>query len=1026
MLKRFHKPGNWLALFLFLFLMAPARKAWAVPSYDQLQPANNYGTVTPSLLSSAGGKYTYGFAVTNTQAAGGFGIKGVLVYGAIAPIAIAGPSRCGNTLYQATGKYSWWDHQGGPDNNNNGLCDNYIEPGESFPGTTFTLTYDRQIDLTTLKFGFHVVEPYTGKTWFARTNGDTPNGPCVEITATGPECVASGSTAKLCYTVKNIGTTTLKCISVKDDWGYLSGEPATLAPGASFELCRTVCIQTSYDVINNDVCVTAQDTACKTCSDTTVQQIHVVHPSISICASAEKSCITSPPGESKVTYCITNTGDADLTGVVVKAKLNNGSPITVKTIALLKACDKVCFTYTFTGITDDSRISFYVTGLEECSDTVVDDCTSECINVVHPSITIDCTTGTPSCIKGGTGCVKVYYEVKNTGDVNLTNVKVYGIVNGGAPTVIKTIGTLCKGAIYKFSYTYCNINVDATITAVVKGYDCCSGTWVEYSHDCQVDVVNPKLALVGTDLCTTPGGNLSVVFTVQNTGDVAVNSLQAVSSATTTGAASVTPGAFGSTTVGIGGTTSISVALNNVATTGTVTLSIAGLDSSLNSNVGATGVANVTVVHPALELIFKSVSPVKPTPGQTFTLSGTINNTGDVNLTSVVISLSGDAGNTTVNVGNLTVGSGVQNWTAQLTVPANFPAGQQVNIGGDAEGTAQGNCGKGVTSEGFQFLTDAPRFNVTGRALCGPPPPCNEPTLVNFYDSPVEPEAGVTVKLMQGVIEIASTTTNANGEFSFLSQPAGTYTVQIQVAEHYLFTSSTFTIGPDKALGDLLITPYEVCYVAAQVLCGEIYFSSVPGYQALQGGTVDTDDTPNAVYNGAYANGATYKYNGYIPGHPSLGHYGDVGEPEIWMFMKAPLVAETSYQGCSLTNLVGVEKTTGPADINGRRPFMVRALLSQPFIGPGTATEYQVLNTEVKQNGTTLFYPSTTPLTTIKTDGSAGDAQPAGVVPPGYMARTVLNFEMVRGGYEFYANGTYEGECHDVYTYRIHPEGVAP
>ncbi len=153
------------------------RAAHAVPPYQNLQPAANYGSVSATLVSSDAATCTYEFTVTNTTPAGSkgsFGIKGVLVYGP-RPIAINSLDRASVTLYGA-GRASWWDYNGGPDGNGNGLVDRYIEPGET--DNSFRLTYAQPCPKPEdLRFGLHVVVPFTGQTFFSYANA-----PCAALT----------------------------------------------------------------------------------------------------------------------------------------------------------------------------------------------------------------------------------------------------------------------------------------------------------------------------------------------------------------------------------------------------------------------------------------------------------------------------------------------------------------------------------------------------------------------------------------------------------------------------------------------------------------------------------------------------------------------------------------------------------------------------------------------------------------------------------------------------------------------------
>lgn len=151
-----------------LALIGFALPALAVPGFDNVQPAANYGTVTAQVIDSNPTSFKVLFRVKDIHPS--FGIKGLVVYGP-RPIAISRPDRVHAVLYQSKHGYSWWDIKGSRDGNGNGLPDSFIEPGETVPdddpNLTFVLTYGAPVDLSVFKYALHVVEPYTGNTFFA-------------------------------------------------------------------------------------------------------------------------------------------------------------------------------------------------------------------------------------------------------------------------------------------------------------------------------------------------------------------------------------------------------------------------------------------------------------------------------------------------------------------------------------------------------------------------------------------------------------------------------------------------------------------------------------------------------------------------------------------------------------------------------------------------------------------------------------------------------------------------------------------
>ena len=183
-------------------LALTAGAAFAVPPSGSLEPANNYGTVSAQVANNSPGRFVVCFTVTDTSSY--YGIKGLIVYGP-QPTGISSPPRTQTTLYQRANGYSWWDANGGPDNNGDGLPDSFIAPGQTVGGTTFCLTYSQPFDLSTLSYGLHVVEPFTGKTFFAHTNVPPPPSAKIAVQvlcgADSPPHPIAGATVQLISTV---------------------------------------------------------------------------------------------------------------------------------------------------------------------------------------------------------------------------------------------------------------------------------------------------------------------------------------------------------------------------------------------------------------------------------------------------------------------------------------------------------------------------------------------------------------------------------------------------------------------------------------------------------------------------------------------------------------------------------------------------------------------------------------------------------------------------------------------------------
>jgi len=62
-----------------------------------------------------------------------------------------------------------------------------------------------------------------------------------------------------------------------------------------------------------------------------------------------------------------------------------------------------------------------------------------------------------------------------------------------------------------------------------------------------------------------------------------------------------------------------------------------------------------------------------------------------------------------------------------------------------------------------------------------------------------QPIAGATVRLMSGTTQVAVTTTNATGQFSFAKVPGGSYTIQVEAAGFETKSQATTVVAAQTA-----------------------------------------------------------------------------------------------------------------------------------------------------------------------------------------------------------------------------------
>lgn len=337
---------KWLGVLLATAVTAlTATSALAVPPQSALAWANGYGTVTWEQVTptpaevAAGIKECYRFRVDNTQQplanpaqykplrslppsgpVQGFGIKGLVIYHPFAPAMMSTPPRTNTTLYQRNQQYSWWDHNGSDDADGNGLQDRFTEPVETNTGSNsgytdrenlYRLCYTQKIDPSKFVFGLHVVEPFSGNTFFAF--GDQRPSLSLVKTVDTP-CAQAGQTVTYRFEVKNTGSLTIDNIVVIDDKLGTIGTVPSLAPGASLTLsANTVLQQTTTNTAHAEGSagpVTAT-------ADSGAVTVQVYHPGIdvSLSVSPAKACAGD---EVTFTANVKNTGDVTLTGVVLQ------------------------------------------------------------------------------------------------------------------------------------------------------------------------------------------------------------------------------------------------------------------------------------------------------------------------------------------------------------------------------------------------------------------------------------------------------------------------------------------------------------------------------------------------------------------------------------------------------------------------------------------------------------------------------------------------------------------------------------
>jgi len=149
------------------------------------------------------------------------------------------------------------------------------------------------------------------------------------------------------------------------------------------------------------------------------------------------------------------------------------------------------------------------------------------------------------------------------------------------------------------------------------------------------------------------------------------------------------------------------------------------------------------------------------------------------------------------------------------------------------------------------------------------------------------------------------------------------------------------------------------------------------------------------------------------------------------MIMYSPLVSGNNWNATtdSFRNMVQVRDGlfSPPVAPGNNSSYVIRLLFSQPFeVQCGTAYQYKV--TKVDLTGTPGLIDGTAiaRLPSVQWAGSAPDSGDLTIIPPGWMAQTVVQFQQTAGQpFMLFVDGSFADACGNPFTFHIHPEGDA-
>ncbi|MCP4304893.1 MAG: DUF11 domain-containing protein, partial [bacterium] len=482
------------------------------------------------------------------------------------------------------------------------------------------------------------------------------------------QTVSTGSDVTFTITVENTGDVDLANVVVSD----------AQAPNCNAAFSALVIDEVqSYDCtvtgvtagFTNTADVTAEEPSGGAVNDSDTADVTVIDPSISIDKSPDSQTIL-PGGDATFTITVTNTGDVELTNVVVSDPL---APDCDATYASLAAGASESYTCSLSNLAAGFTNVASVTGDDPLGSPVIDSDTADVV-LEAPSIEIVKTADTATVVSGGDATFTI--TVTNTGTTPLTGVTVTDAL---APNCDATIGDLAIGGSTTYNCTVAGVTADFTNTASVVGDHPLGGS-VSDDDSADVDVIAPAISITKdpANQQVLAGQDATFTITVTNTGDVDLSAV-----AVTDVSAPVCDNAIGALAVGQAITYSCDVTAISDFTN---TAAVSGLDP-LGSPVSDSDDADVDVIAPDIQ-IEKTPDLQYVVAGSDVTFTITVTNTGDVDLTDIAVTdVQAPVCDTTV--GDLAAGASTSydcivtgvtaDFTNTASVVGTHPAGGTVN-----------------------------------------------------------------------------------------------------------------------------------------------------------------------------------------------------------------------------------------------------------------------------------------------------------------------------------------------------------
>ncbi|MGD8457220.1 MAG: sortase [Anaerolineales bacterium] len=387
----------------------------------------------------------------------------------------------------------------------------------------------------------------------------------------------------------------------------------------------------------------------------------MVGPSITLDKDPDTQTVPSG-GTASFTFSFTNDGgvpltsvtpsDAQCTTALTQTANGNGDAILDVGEIWSYACDTV-------NVTADFDNTASVTAKDPLNnDVTASDTVSVTVSLFNPSLDLDKSPDNQQVVSGGTANFTI--TVENDGDVDLTSVVLTDTdCDSGAATPVDVApvdgfndgdtdldNELDVGETWSYTCAMSGLTADDTNTVSVTAKDPLNND-VTDNETVNVDVIAPSL-----DLDKSPdnqqvvsGGSANFTIIVENDGDVDLTSVVLTDADCDGGAATpvdVAPAdgfndgdADLDNELDIGETWSYTCAMSGLTVDDTNTAAVTAKDP-LNNDVTDNETVNVDVIAPSLDLD-KSPNNQQVVSGGTANFTITVENDGDVDLTSVVL-----------------------------------------------------------------------------------------------------------------------------------------------------------------------------------------------------------------------------------------------------------------------------------------------------------------------------------------------------------------------------------------------------